>query len=73
MVFVYISLSIWASHFQPIRSHQLGTQLMVLMEALCIPTGHSSVDLKLLNKQQQSMVSSFSVLKWRPLHSQLIN
>ena len=73
MVFVYISLFIWASYFQPIRSHQLSTQLMVLMEAFCIPRRHSSVDSKLLNKQQQSMVSSFSVLQWCQLHSQLIN
>ena len=62
MVFVYISLFFQASYFQPIRSHQLSTQLMVLMEALCIPREHSSVDSKLSNKQKHSMVSSFSVL-----------
>ena len=44
---------------QTIRSHQPSTQLMVLLEALCIPRGHPSVNSKLLKKQQQSLVSSF--------------
>ena len=73
LVFVYISLFILAPHFQPVRSHQLSIQLMVPLEALFVPRGHSSVNSKPLNRQQQSMVSSFSVPQWCPLYSQPIN
>ena len=62
MVSVYISLFIQASYFQPIRSHQLSTQLMVLMGALCIPRWCSSVTFEQATSIYGKLLSCTSIV-----------